>query len=514
MAGFARTAAFGRGVGSGCVGDVYQTANYVPNIVFDIVAGGMLSALVVPVLAPVLAAGDRARADRLISALLCWAVVVLVPVALLVALAAGPVINLLLGAQTDCPGAHALGTRMLVVFAPQVVFYGVGVILGAVLSAGERFAWPALAPLLSSIVVVVVYVAYWNQVGSGRDVLGLPSSAEYLLSVGTTAGVVVLTLCLAPAVRRTGARLRPTLRFPIGVARTVRIAAVAGAATLAAQEISSAVMIRLANSGTARGTLVAVTLAQTVFLLPWAVLSLPVATAAFPRLAAHWTGGRTGEFRSAAGTATGAVLVAATAGTALLVAVAEPAGIVLLGPGAAALAAFAPATVGFAIGLLGWSLVAVLARVSYAAGHVRAAATAQVAGQLTVIAVDVVLSLSLPADRRALALGIGNSVGVSVAALGLVLVTARGGALSFDARLQRTLLAALGASAVAGALGWLVGRRAEGSATVPAAGLGLVAALLAAAVFVAVLSLTDPTSRGQLRRRLRVRFPAVLGPTP
>ena len=81
LAGFARTLAFGRTVSASCVGSVYQTANTIPNIVFDLVAGGMLSALVVPIMAPAFAAGDRDRAGRLASALLTWAVIVLVPIA-------------------------------------------------------------------------------------------------------------------------------------------------------------------------------------------------------------------------------------------------------------------------------------------------------------------------------------------------------------------------------------------------------------------------------------------------
>ena len=49
---------------------------------------------------------------------------------------------------------------MLVVFAPQVVFYGLGVVLGGALQAAERFTWPALAPLLSSATVIAAYLIY------------------------------------------------------------------------------------------------------------------------------------------------------------------------------------------------------------------------------------------------------------------------------------------------------------------------------------------------------------------
>ena len=74
-AGFLRTSVFARTVGSSCVGVVYQTANTIPNIVFDIVAGGTLAALVVPLVAPPLAAAIDRGAGRTVSALLTWAVV-------------------------------------------------------------------------------------------------------------------------------------------------------------------------------------------------------------------------------------------------------------------------------------------------------------------------------------------------------------------------------------------------------------------------------------------------------
>ncbi len=501
LAGFARTAAYGRRVGSGCVGTIYQTANTIPNIVFDIVAGGMLSALVVPILAPVLTTRDRELADRLVSALLSWAVVVLVPIAAVVALAAGPIISLL--GPDACPGSHALGTRMLIVFAPQVVLYGIGVVLGGVLTAGERFTWPALAPLLSSLVVVAVYLAYGAMVGAGRNAVGLPRSAELVLSVGTTAGVVVLAGCLVRPVLRTGLRIRPTLRFPVGVAGKVRIAAFAGAGTLAAQELSTAVMIRLANgTGTATGTLVSVSIAQTVFLLPWAVLSLPVATTTFPRLAAAWNDGLQAEFQRRAAAAVVVVVVAASAGTALLIAVAQPASALLLDARGRALGVFAPTVTAFAMGLLGWSLVALVARVLYAAGEVRAAAAAQIVGQVLVIAVDIVLSVVVPADHRALILGMGNSIGVSVSAVLLVLMARRRRVLGRLRPLSRGVAAAVLAGAAGAVAGWSIGHLAPRGAALPSVGVGVLAAAAAVAVFVAVLAGTDRATLRTLRSYL------------
>lgn len=502
LVGFARTATFGHTVGGGCVGAVYQTANTVPNIVFDIVAGGILSALVVPMLAPAFAAGDRETVSRTVSALLNWALVILLPIALVLALAARPIVELLLGSG-QCSGAVDLGTRMLLVFVPQIIFYGVGVVLGGALQAGERFTWPALAPLLSSLAVIAAYLWYGQLAGVGRDAEGLPRTDELVLSVGTSAGVVVLALCQLPALRRMGIRYEPTLRFPNGLAPAARRAALAGMFTLGAQEVSTAVMLRLANQDTATGTVVAVTQAQTVFLLPWAALAVPIATSAFPRLSTLSDRGDRVAARALVTRATRGVIAMGAVGTALLIAVAEPIGNVVLQRGSGAHAALAPAVVGFAFGLLGWGLVALFARCLYAARQVGVSARAQVAGQAVVIVADIVLAVTVSARYRGVALAIGNSIGVSVAAGLLVLAMYRHGLLEDVRRRTVDLARAIGVTAAAGVAGWTIGRLAEGRGVAVSIGLGLAAGAVATAVAGALLAAGDRELVDLVRSRLK-----------
>jgi putative peptidoglycan lipid II flippase len=502
LVGFARTTTFGHTVGGGCVGAVYQTANTVPNIVFDIVAGGILSALIVPMLAPAFAAGDREAVSRTVSALLNWAMLILLPMALVLTLAARPIVELLLGSG-QCSGAVDLGTRMLLVFVPQLIFYGVGVVIGGALQAGERFTWPALAPLLSSLTVIGAYLWYGQLAGVGRDAAGLPRTDELVLSIGTSAGVVVLALCQLPALRGLGIRYQRTLRFPTGLAPAARRAALAGAFTLGAQELSTAVMLRLANQDTATGTVVAVTQAQTVFLLPWAALSVPIATSAFPRLSTLWDRDDRPAARRLVTGAARAVIALSAVGAAVLIAVAEPIGNVVLQRGSGAHAAVAPSVVGFAFGLLGWGLVALFARCLYAARQVGVAARAQVAGQVVVVVADIVLAVTVSARHRGVALAIGNSIGVSVAAGLLVVAMYRHGLLDDIRRRTVDLARAVAVTAVAGVAGWTVGRMAEGRGVAVSVGWGLVAAAIATAVAGALLAVADRELVGLLRARVR-----------
>jgi len=366
LAGFGRTLVFTNAVGADSTGDTYVVANSVPNIVFEVVAGGALAGLVVPMLAGGIATGDREQVRRTASALLGWSLLVLTPLAVLLALCAEPVARLLLG--TGDPAQVDLAARFLVVFAPQVVLYGVGIVLTGVLQAHRRFAAPAVAPLLSSVVVAGAYLTF-AAIGGSRTAGGLSTPAELVLSVGTTLGVAALALCLLPPVHRLRLGLRPSLRFPVGVAPRVRRLAVAGVLTLAGQQLLAAVAIRLANAGAPDGTQVVYVTGLTVFLVPWAALAVPLATSAYPGLAERAGTGDEAGFRRALAPVVVLVVVASTVAAAVLVAVAGPmAGVFLAGQPADVVGALRDTVVAFAPGLPGYGLVAVLTRALYARG--------------------------------------------------------------------------------------------------------------------------------------------------
>jgi peptidoglycan biosynthesis protein MviN/MurJ (putative lipid II flippase) len=289
LVGFGRQVVFAHTVGTTCLGTAYTTANMVPNIIYDIVLGGALSAVVVPVLAgPAGRAAEQAR--QISSALLTWTVALLVPVSVAVAFAAHAIVGALLSGASGCPRGQmiSVGTRMLIVFAPQVLLYGLAVVLYGILQSHRRFGAPALAPLLSSLVVVVAYAVFGMVAGAYVNRLhALPRGAEYLLSGGTTLGVLALVLTAVVPAWRLRIGLRPTWRFPAGVGPRVRRLAIAGLLTLVAQDASVAVVIVLANRYGDPGALVLYLFAWAVFVVPFAVLAIPIATSAFPELSAR-----------------------------------------------------------------------------------------------------------------------------------------------------------------------------------------------------------------------------------
>lgn len=514
--GFGRVFAFSASVGAGCTGTAYAAANQLPNVLFEVVAGGALAGAVVPAVAGALARGGEREADQVASALLTWTVAALIPVSLLLALVAGPVTGLLLGGS-GCAGGPELAARMLVVFAPQVVLYGVGIVLAGVLQAHHRFAGPALAPLLSSLVVIGAYLVYGAMTGPAHgDPAFVPDrGAELVLAGGTTLGVVALSLPLLLPARRAGVRLRPTLRFPPGAAAPVRALALAGVTALVAQQAAVVAVLALATRSGGTGALNAYQYAQAVYLLPYAVLAVPVATAAFPRLARQAADADTAAFAGTAARTTRAVLAASAVGAAALAATAPAVQRLferLDAVGGPALASLAPTVTVLAPGLLGWALVAHLGRVLNALHRGRAAAAAIVAGWLTVV----VASLAAVAVRGSgdsgpgdtvVGLAIGNSVGMTVAGGLLLLAVRRAAGGPAVSGVAGTLMRA-GAGAVVAAVGGRLAADAvlRVSSGVPGALLaGLAAGVVVLVVAGGVLVVTERETLASVTARLRGR---------
>jgi putative peptidoglycan lipid II flippase len=554
LVGFGRVFVFSGAVGSGCLGTAYTTVNYLPNVLFEVAAGGALAGVVVPVIAGLLAQDRREDADRTASALLGWALLVLAPLSLLLALAARPLAYALLpdpaaasgmaGEVGSCPGGAAAGARMLVVFAPQVLLYGVGIVLTGVVQAHRRFVGPALAPMLSSLVVIAAYLAYGELADGRQQQAGWlpPWGAELVLSGGTTLGVVALSLPLLLPARRTGTRLRPALRFPPDALAQIKLLALAGVSSLLAQQVAVVVTLAVANRVGGTGAPNVVQYAQTVYLLPYAVLAVPLATAAFPRLSAQAAAGDPEGFAVTAATTTRLVLLVSCLGSAALVAVAPAVQGLFLeldAVGGGPLTSLGDTLVALAPGLVGWSLVAHLSRVLYARGRGRAAALATAAGWLAAVVASIAAVFGLRAAGQGggraavIGLGAGNSVGMMVAAAlllaGVRAAAGRGATAGLARALPGSVLAAAAGAAagrwavelvaaglgVAGGSGMAQvtgtagtaarGRSGNLAGWVMAGGAGGVAALLA---FAAVMLLVD---RQDLRALLAGHV-AVAGP--
>ncbi|NMR21417.1 murein biosynthesis integral membrane protein MurJ [Cellulomonas fimi] len=512
VVGFGRWFAQSWAVGATPTGSAYATANTLPNVLFEVVAGGALAGAVVPLLAGPLAKGLRGDVDRIASALLTWSVAVLLPASVFLAAVARPVVEVLIdpvggGGETGATHADtvALASRLLVIFAPQVVLYGIGVVLTGVLQAQRRFVWPAAAPLASSVVVITSYLVFRSLAGTDVRRPGeLSASAVTWLGWGTTAGVAAMSLPLIVPVLRSGVRLRPTFAFPSGVARRARNLALAGLGGLLAQQVAVLVTVRLANGyGDPDGTLNLFQYAQAVYFLPYAVLAVPLATVAFPRLAQHAATGDQARYARLVAGSTRVILLVSAAGAAALVAAAPAVTAVFATVDASAdparLTPMTPTLVALAPGLLGYALIFQLSRVLFALERGRAAVIGVVSGWGAVVVTSLVaVRLLAPGggDGAAtlLGLGLGNTIGMTVAGVALLVAVRRSAGAAALSGVPRTLVVVLvgaGIGAVAGR--WLVGDVLDlvgpGFPTTIAAGLG--GAALSTLVVVALAWLAD-----------------------
>ena len=508
LLGLARTLVFAKTVGATCLGTAYITANTLPNIVYDIVLGGALTSIMVPVLARPAARSQTdpeasAQLRQTSSALLTWTTLILLPVSVAIALAAGPLASLLNPANA---AQHCLRTSlvtvtrpMLAVFAPQILLYGLAVVLYGILQAHRKFAAPALAPVISSLIVIGAYGAFVPLGHAHINRLqGLPLSAELMLSVGTTAGVAALALTAVVPAWRLRVRIRPTLRFPPGVARRVGRLAVFGIVALVAQDVSQFAVILLANG---HGTSAAIVLYQygwQVFEAAYAVLAISIAVSAFPALSVR----EGAEFDQTSAGSVRAVLVMSFLGTAIVLAVAVPAAHFLAsshaqaGQLAAGFALFAP-------GLAGYGLVACLSRVLLADQRTRVAASCVGAGWLIVLAADVVLVKLAPATWAVGMLALGNTIGLTAGGIGLVAAVRRARGAAALAGTGRAALSGLAAAAAGAAAGAATAMALPSAGPAADALVALIATACAVGVFAIVAFLLDG---GALRAAvLRIR---------
>jgi putative peptidoglycan lipid II flippase len=400
----------------------------VPDLLYQLILGGALGSVLVPVLArsaerAAVDPAEKARVGQITSAMLTWTVIIVVPLSLAIAAVAGPIASLLIpaNAHTDCVRAEMVTTTgtMLRVFAPQALLYGLSVVLYGLLQSYRRFAAPSIGPGISSLVLIASYLAF-VPLDKRLPLSSLPLSAELVLSVGTTLGIAALVLVAVPPTWRLHLRLRPVLRFPPGVARRAGGLALVGMIELIAIDLSGVVAIALANGHGQTGALVIYNYASQVFATISAILVLSIVVSAFPALSA-----RDGpEFDRISARSTRAVVLMSWLGTATIAAIAVPAAHVLAKqPDQVPQLIWAFAL--FAPGIAGAAVIANLARVMFVIRRLKVAAVALAGSWLLVIVADVTLVQLVPARLVPAALALGTTIGQTAVAIPLVFVTRR-----------------------------------------------------------------------------------------
>jgi putative peptidoglycan lipid II flippase len=490
--GFGRVLVIAAVLGTTDLGNTFSASNSVSNVLFDLLAAGALSAVLVPAFVGLLErrSADGTDPEGLAGALLGWSLVVLGPVCVAGVLAAPALARLLTTGTADpvvAAGQRHLATFLLRLFVPQVLLYAVGAVTTAVLHAKRHFTITAVAPIGNTVLMILALGAFRVLHGPGRPGLELTLAERWALGAAGTLGVAAFVAIPAVALWRTGFRLRVRLRRPAavpGLGRAVRLSGWAGV-----QHAGTAVLLAaalLVGMGVSGGV-VAYQVAFAFFLVPYAVLALPLITAVLPELAGEAGRGDLAGFgrslRWALDGMVGFVVPVSVAGvvfaprvmSALAFGQTTAGGGRLIGVGLAALA----------LGLLPYGAFLLFVRAHYALGEGRAPALAAV-GSAGLGAVLMAAGGTLAhGDAKLAVMGAAHSLAYLLGAvvLGVGLARRTGQRLA-PARLGRALgvSVALGAGSAA-ALRW-----ADPAGRVATLGLVAVLAAVCTGLYLAALA--------------------------
>ncbi len=284
LTGLLRVAVTGTVLGQRALTDAYNQANGTPNMIYELLLGGVLSSSLVPLFTRLHDEDDRDGTAAVLSTITAALAAITV-----VAVAAAPLIFRLYSVTTsstvDRAVYHDVGTMLSRLFLIQIFFYGVNALAAAYLNSRDRYLAAAWTPAASNAVIILSLLLV-PRVNDGKvpvlsDVV-TNTSLRYTLGLGATMGIAVMALLLLPSVLGTDAplRLRPDLKHPA----ISRLKTLSGWALgyVVANQVASVVINNLTHPGS--GNQDAYTKAFTFFVLPHGLLGVSIATTFLPQM--------------------------------------------------------------------------------------------------------------------------------------------------------------------------------------------------------------------------------------
>ncbi|SEG78472.1 putative peptidoglycan lipid II flippase [Nonomuraea solani] len=298
VTGFVRTMVLAYAIGTSALGDSYNAAYAIPYSILDLLLLGVLSSVIVPMIVRAQQHdpdGGRAYEQRLLT---------ITTVVLIVVAAAGTLAApLLIDLYTDWDAGstkYEVAVMLARFILPQLAFFGVGAVAGAILNTRDRYGAPMWAPVLNNLVVICVFLLY-VVVGSGDEIQAVTTGDLALLGLGTTAGIVAQAAVLIVALRRVGFSFVP--RFDVRNARLGEMTK-AGSWTIGYVVVTQLGFMLTTNLASSASNVVeghgisAYTLAFQLFQLPYGVIGVSVITAMLPRMSRAVSDGRMDDVRS------------------------------------------------------------------------------------------------------------------------------------------------------------------------------------------------------------------------
>ncbi len=279
-------------LGTTLLGDTYNVANTMPNILYNLIIGGALASVFVPQMVRAIREPDGGSA--FLSRLVTATCVVLGFLVLLSVVAAPILVRIFAGSYVGRPEF-----RLTVLFMryclPQIFFMGLFALLGQVANAKGKFGPMAWAPVLNNIVVIGVF-GYFLHISKGWKVSTITHEQATLLGIGTTAGYVIQLACLIPVIRKTKIKIRPRFDWRDSELKKSLHLASWTLAFAAFSQLSYLVTVNLSTNAAVRALKAGVTTgvgytpygnAFLVLMLPHSVVTISIVTAILPLLSRH-----------------------------------------------------------------------------------------------------------------------------------------------------------------------------------------------------------------------------------
>jgi putative peptidoglycan lipid II flippase len=300
ITGVIRVIALTTVVGGAGFGDAYNLANTTPNIITDIVIGGVLSATFVPVFVDYLTTRRTKEAWDAISAVVTVTITVLVAATVAFFLLTPQIIHLytITNHNPDVTDQRQVAVFFLRWFVPQLTCYGLIALFTALLNAKGKFAAPMFVPIANNLVVIGVLV--WFHLLVPHPTLASVTANHrglVVLAFGTTLGVVVQAVLLIPSLLRSDLHVRFLWQPAHQAMRTITRLAGWTFGWVVANQVALVVILALADGAKVPGAVSAYTYAYTFFQLPYGVIAVSVMSAVTPSLAARWAQRDTVGFR-------------------------------------------------------------------------------------------------------------------------------------------------------------------------------------------------------------------------
>jgi putative peptidoglycan lipid II flippase len=282
--GFVRTLVLAIALGAATVGNAYNNANNLPNTVYYLMLGGVFTSVIVPLLVRA-AKRDPDQGEAYAQRIFTLGMLALLGITVVATALAGPIIGVY------ASSFHGAQRHWAVIWAywfmPQIFFYGMNSLIGAILNTRNSFAAPMWTPTVNNLVVIffgIVYILHGH--GSATNI---SAGSVQLIAIGTTAGIVLQTAALIPSLRRVGFRWRPVLGFRAGELGEMWNMAGWMFAYVGTQWLGYTIVTIIANDAAPNEAYgySAYSYAWQFFQLPYAIIGISVITALLPRMSEH-----------------------------------------------------------------------------------------------------------------------------------------------------------------------------------------------------------------------------------